>query len=247
MSVVITVSRQLGSQGSYIAAEVARRLELRYLDREILQRAAEMAGYPNEAMLRQLEQQERVPGLLDQIITALGSMPLTPTIASATLREAYLYDERVALLMHEEQLNREEALHRLAETETSPPSDEVYVALIRQVVEEFARIGNVIIVGRGGQVILQQAPYVLHVRVEAPVEVRIRNLMQRLGIDEREAERQIHRSDKERQRYLKHFYGVRWDDVSLYHLVLNTGKLSVDLAAHIICEAACQLSPKVPL
>jgi cytidylate kinase len=41
---VLTISRQLGSGGSYIGQEVARRLGMRYADREILQQAAAAAG-----------------------------------------------------------------------------------------------------------------------------------------------------------------------------------------------------------
>lgn len=41
---VLTISRQLGSGGSYIGREVARRLGMRYADREILQQAAAAAG-----------------------------------------------------------------------------------------------------------------------------------------------------------------------------------------------------------
>lgn len=39
--VAITISRQLGSGGTYLGQQLARRLEYRYLDRDILQRAAE--------------------------------------------------------------------------------------------------------------------------------------------------------------------------------------------------------------
>ncbi|HQE99597.1 MAG TPA: cytidylate kinase family protein, partial [Anaerolineae bacterium] len=63
MKNVITISRQLGSQGSYIAAAIAQKLNLRYLDREILHRAAEMAGYPDAEMVGQLEDHERMPGV----------------------------------------------------------------------------------------------------------------------------------------------------------------------------------------
>ena len=45
---VITVSRQRGSKGSYIALEVANQLALRYLDREILDSVAREAGVPAE-------------------------------------------------------------------------------------------------------------------------------------------------------------------------------------------------------
>ena len=41
---VLTIARQLGSGGSYIGQEVARRLGMRYADREILQQAAAAAG-----------------------------------------------------------------------------------------------------------------------------------------------------------------------------------------------------------
>jgi cytidylate kinase len=41
---VLTISRQLGSGGSYIGQEVARTLGMRYADREILQQAADAAG-----------------------------------------------------------------------------------------------------------------------------------------------------------------------------------------------------------
>jgi cytidylate kinase len=42
---VLTISRQLGSGGSYVGQEVARRLGMRYADREILHRAAAAAGF----------------------------------------------------------------------------------------------------------------------------------------------------------------------------------------------------------
>ncbi len=43
-TVVITIARQLGSGGSYIGQQVARRLGYTFIDRQILQRAAEELG-----------------------------------------------------------------------------------------------------------------------------------------------------------------------------------------------------------
>ena len=34
--------------------------------------------------------------------------------------------------------------------------------------------------------------------------------------------------------YLKHFYGIDWSDPLHYHLVINSSKLSPDLAAQVI-------------
>lgn len=237
MSIVITVSRQLGSRGSYVATAIAKRLGLRYIDREILNRAAEIAGYPDEQMVEQLESQERALGVLDRFLQAMNTLPMIPTIASATLREGYAYDEQVAALMLQENIERDEAmLRRQAERERRIEASTSYADLVRQVIYEYAQIGGVIIVGRGGQAVLQEYSNALHIRVQASKPLRIQRLVERLGLEPKEAEREINQSDKERARYMKHYHAVDWNDPALYHLVVNTGRLSVDLTTHLICE-----------
>jgi cytidylate kinase len=54
-TIVVAISRQLGSGGSYIGQAVARRLNFKYVDRQILERAAEMLGMPRDD-LAQLEE-----------------------------------------------------------------------------------------------------------------------------------------------------------------------------------------------
>lgn len=238
MSIVITISRQLGSRGSYIAANVAKQLNLRYLDREILHRAAEMAGFPDEQMIAQLEERERIPGWLGRILNSLESIPPVPTIPSATLREGYTYDDMIMMLMQQRNLTREEAIEQLLAERQRAEMAQGYGALVRQVILECAQMGDVMIVGRGGQVILKDMPNALHVQIIASEHVRIHNLMERMGIEAREAERQIRQSDKIRSRYLRHFHDAEWGDPTLYDLVLNTGKLSVDLASELVDGAA---------
>ena len=53
-TVVITIARQLGSGGSYIGQQVARRLGYAFIDRQILQRAAKELGV-DEAEIEGLE------------------------------------------------------------------------------------------------------------------------------------------------------------------------------------------------
>ncbi len=242
MSIVVTVSRQLGSRGSYIATEVAKLLDLRYIDREILQQAAEIAGYPDHEMVEQLERREQVPGRLERIVDALNTLPYVPAIPSASLREGYFYDEHVALLMVQEGLERQVAQKRILERERRAEASAEYAKLVRHVITEYAHQGNVIIVGRGGQMILQNVPNALHVQVLAPFDMRVLWLMERLGIDQKEAENQIHQSDKERARYLKHFHKAAWLDPKYYHVVVNTGKMSIKLASQLICQAAKQIA-----
>jgi cytidylate kinase len=43
--------------------------------------------------------------------------------------------------------------------------------------------------------------------------------------------------DQASAQYLERFFGVRWDDPLLYHMVLNTGKWELEAAAQLIAEA----------
>ncbi len=246
MKPVITISRQLGSQGSYIAAAIAQQLHLRYLDREILHRVAEMAGYPDDEMVARLEERERVPGLLGRILATLETIPPVPAVPSATLREGYVYDEFVAMLMQREHIDRDQAMLQLAAQRQRAELAGGYPDLVRQVILEYAQAGDVIIVGRGGQAILRDMSGVLHVKVIGSEEIRARRLVQRIGVDAREATYQIRRSDRERARYLKHFHNLNWEDPCLYDLVLNTDRLAVDVAVHLVIEAAQRATQPLP-
>lgn len=77
--VVVAISRQIASGGAYIGQSVANRLQLKYVDREILQRAAEALGAEDEKAIEALE--ERRPGAWAGIARALFvGAPDTPFV-----------------------------------------------------------------------------------------------------------------------------------------------------------------------
>ncbi|MGC9334476.1 MAG: AAA family ATPase [Anaerolineae bacterium] len=232
---VITMSRQRGSMGSYIALEVARELGLRYLDREVLQSVAHEAGVETEAV----EALEARAGRLARTLHILGARPKLPAVASASQRAEATYDQRVQELMEQEGVSEEMAAARLA---TAPTSDYVpqrdYLDLITEIILEQAAEGEAMIVGRGGQMILRAKPGVLHVQVIARFETRVYNLIQREGIKWREAAHRVRESDEQRAGYLRRFYNVDWLDQSLYDIVLSTDRLPVDAAVEMVVRAA---------
>jgi CMP/dCMP kinase len=66
---VITISRQAGSGGSYVGHEVAKELGITYVDREILREAAEHLGR-DDATLEEYE--ERSSGFLQNFVSLLS-------------------------------------------------------------------------------------------------------------------------------------------------------------------------------
>jgi len=232
---VITISRQRGSKGSYIALEVARRMGLRYLDREILDSVAHQAGVE----VAELEAIEAHAGRLPRILHLLGARPRLPTVASASLREQATYEARIGKLMVQQGLDRDAAV-ALLESEGTPayqPSQD-YLELTKTVILEYAQQGDAVIVGRGAQMILRRRPGVLHVQVVGKFENRVHNIIEREGVKWREAAHRLRQADEERAGYLRRFYGVDWLDPGLYDVVLNTDQIPDQTAVEMIILAA---------
>lgn len=117
----------------------------------------------------------------------------------------------------------------------SPRDCRAYRKAVGEVMQELAAEGNVVIVGRGGQVILRDHPDALHVRVIAPVALRAARISERRHVSRRAALAQVKASDASHQDYLSRFYRVEWDEPELYDLVVNTARLDVPAATGGVC------------
>lgn len=112
-----------------------------------------------------------------------------------------------------------------------------YQSQVEQFIRDLADEGGVVIVGRGGQVVLRDRPDVLHVRVIAPFEARVSRLQQKEKISVEAAQARLKESLKARAQYLQRSYSVQVDDPSLYHLVINIGLVNVSQATDLVVQA----------
>jgi cytidylate kinase len=96
-----------------------------------------------------------------------------------------------------------------------------------------AQRGNVLIKGWGVATLLCDLPGVISVRVCAPMDFWVRVLMDRLGTNVRE---QIERYDAARTRTMRAYFNVEEEDPRLYHIVLNTQRLSIEACVKTISE-----------
>lgn len=121
-----------------------------------------------------------------------------------------------------------------------------YHRALVQVMDELANEGRYVIVGRAGQAILHGRAGALHVRVIAPMRLRIERLMERHSITAEAAKAQIEASDHSRRAFLRRFYASDWDSPELYDLLINTEKIDPPTAAAIICEVLSRQSAELP-
>ncbi len=108
---------------------------------------------------------------------------------------------------------------------------------IEKAIYDLAGRGKVVIVGRGGQLILKDLPGTLHVRIFAPRNVRVRCLMESEGVSENHAGQIILQNDHDSSGYIRSFFNADWDDPCLYHLLINTGALPMETAVELIIKA----------
>ena len=116
----------------------------------------------------------------------------------------------------------------------SNKAQRAYLQSVRRVIEGLVAEGGVIIVGRAGQIILRGYPDVLHVRITAPIALRIERVAARHSISATAAKARVESSDRTRSAYVQRHYHVDWDDPKLYDLVINTETIPVQLARDLI-------------
>ena len=100
-----------------------------------------------------------------------------------------------------------------------------------------ARLGNVVLVGRGSNIITANVPGSLHVRLVAPESIRIAQVGEFYELNQKEATDYVHKNDRARKRYVKRNFHVAIDDPLQYDLVINTARTGFDEAVRIIVDA----------
>lgn len=111
---------------------------------------------------------------------------------------------------------------------------------VEQTVEtiwQLAEGGHVILVGRAANVITAKLPNVFHVRLVGSLENRIARVEEVYDFDRHAALAYIKSQDDAKRLYLKEYFGRDIEDPELYHLIVNTDRISYGEAAKLIGEA----------
>jgi cytidylate kinase len=210
---VITISRQYGSEGNEIAANLCQLLGYQAFDKHLMEQVAAEVGLTKGEVVDFSEDQHQVRSFLDRLL----GVPTPVMTQSRTWSEVKVIDAADS------------------------------IPLVQSIIRAAYKHDKVVIVGRGGQAVLRDDPGVLHVRIEAPLETRMQRVQLREGITLEEAHDRVIQRDRAAADYLKQFYNVDWSDALLYHLILNTGRWSIEAASRLIVNAVGQLQPMATL
>ncbi|MBU2510242.1 cytidylate kinase-like family protein [bacterium] len=113
---------------------------------------------------------------------------------------------------------------------------EKYTSYIRFALLKHLQSDNVVYHGLAGHFFLQDVPNVLKVRIITDMNIRIVEEMKRENISEDEARKILVKDDAERRKWSLHLYKIDTWDPSLYDLVININRMTIDEAVDIIAE-----------
>ncbi len=113
--------------------------------------------------------------------------------------------------------------------------DEVFMVQ-QNIIRDLADRESCIIVGRCADEVLKDHPRLLNVHVFAPKADRLRNCVEKLGMDEATAKKTLPRVDKSRAGYHKVYGGG--DEYVNCHLMLNSSQFGIEGSAHLLALIA---------
>jgi cytidylate kinase len=113
----------------------------------------------------------------------------------------------------------------------------VYLIALQSALADACMGGNLVYHGHAGHLLLKDLPNVLRVRLIAPMSARIREVMERQGLNYDSAQDYIRLVDEERVRWTKFVYGLDWRDPRNYDLIINLGNITIDTACAMVAAA----------
>ena len=125
-------------------------------------------------------------------------------------------------------------MERILGSEIGYVNEEIYVELLQEVLTAFAEEGDVVLLGRGEQYILQDFEDSFHILLVSDLSHRIKFMQQFYDMTDSKAEKAIKQGDARRSNLYKKLHHLDYNEPHIYHLVLNMGKLSLENAVESV-------------
>jgi len=121
-------------------------------------------------------------------------------------------------------------IERLIGADKGYLNEDIYVELLNEIIMNFAKQDNVVLLGRGGQYILNDFEGAFHLLLVAEWQDRIKFMQQFYDISDAKTEKAVKQGETRRANLYKKFGKEDYDQPYLYHLVLNMSRLSLEQA-----------------
>ncbi len=211
---VICISRTSSAGGETVGDSVAQRLGFRYVDEQIIERAAQLAQVDPKLVEAAEHKRPLLQRLIDKLATAYD-LASPVTLATGVPVDAFV-PSPVGYQAIPEDLR----------------------VLIRAAIHEVAKMGQAVIVAHAASMALAGTEGVLRVLVTASPATRAHRLAVAQGLAAAAATAEIAKSDRERCDYFREFYDIKEELPTHYDVIINTDVVTPQQAVQLIVAAA---------
>jgi len=229
---VITINGPIGCGAVTIGQMVSEQMNLNFVDRLFFTEAARIIGTPVGTLIAKEQRVDRFRDRLGRFVQTM----LERSAMSGVSGEPY-FGRGI------ENLPPETYMDLTGDGSVAQKlDDKTFIEAMTKVANDLHAQGNAVIIGRGANQILADAPHTLHVGLLAPMEVRVKTLIDREHFEKEEAEIHVEELERAREDFIMKFWKVHPNEARHYHMMLNMGKMNPKTAAEVICNAAGDLT-----
>ena len=231
---VITINGPIGCGSVTIGQMVAEQLGINFVDRMIFTEASRIVGTPVGTLIAKEQRVNRFRDRLGRFVQTV----LERSAMSGVSGEPY-FGRGIENLPPETYMD----LTGEGGGVVQKLDDKTFIDATTKVVKDIHAKGNAVIIGRGANQILADATDTLHVGLIAPMSVRVETLMAREHFEREEAEIHVVELERAREDFVQKFWKVHPNEAKHYHMMLNMGRMSPNIAAEVIAHAVGDLTP----
>ncbi len=226
---VITISSQYGAGGPMLGQELAKRLGIDYLDKEIIHKVALEVNVPDSEVEEfEPEHHSKYKTFFSTIFDLDALKKKAKTMEEAEAKAQYDDRDEIPYQFHVD----------------GWIDSDIYKQMIIKIVSALGERRGVVISGRGGQHILRDNARTLHIRLVADFEDRVSRISTHRNLSTQDSEDYISTIDSRSRDYLRFYFDCDPDHATLYTAVLNTSRLSLKKCADIVEDLARQIEEK---
>jgi len=156
---------------------------------------------------------------------------VSPTWVESVEKEAGGKMSRIVSSMVSKRL-----VDRILKSERGYIDEKIYLDYLVVIIAQIAEEGDVVILGRGSQYILDDHPDAHHILLIDEFENRVKFMEENYDLTHNQAVKVVTNEDKRRLALYRRLGKTDYDQPSLYDLVLNMNRVSMKTALNLVCD-----------
>ena len=124
---------------------------------------------------------------------------------------------------------------RILDSDRGYLDEEIYTDMLRHIITKIADAGDAVILGRGGQYILEGRPDTYHILLVADLDYRVKYVEEHFNLIPKQAMLAVAMEDKRRVNLYRKFGIVDYNQTDHYHVVFNMAQIDTEKACDMLC------------